>query len=119
MKREQLFITTKLPDLYHDQVITGSAIICIRVEYWSISISALQKDLQLLQIDYSDLHLIETPWQHEANTTAIDCKYKTDNDDCPVFHGGTGIPVKKAKPTIQATWKEMENAQNSGLTKVA
>lgn len=61
--------------------------------------------------------MIETPWQHEPKSDGLDSVYQTDNGDFPVFLGGSGIPSKKTKPTLQETWKNMENIQHSGLTK--
>jgi len=100
VKREQLFITTKLPDLYHDNVI-----------------QALRKELSALRLEYSNLHLVETPWQHEPLSHEIDGRYKTDSGDLPIFLNGSGIPIKKTKPLLVDTWKSMESAQKMGLTK--
>ena len=60
IKREQLFITTKLPDLYHHKVEDGKL---LKVFDKLIFVEALREELRLLNLDYSDLHLIETPWQ--------------------------------------------------------
>ena len=79
----------------------------------------IRKELQLLGMKYSDLHLIETPWQHVSKSSEVNGEYKTDDGELPIIYGGTGIPVKKTDPSLEETWKKMEYVQNLGLTKVS
>ena len=65
-----------------------------------------------------DLHLLETPWElEEENKIDIDSKYKTDNNNEPIFNGGDGIPSKKLTD-LSNKWANMESLCHSGLVKV-
>ncbi|CAG5102765.1 Oidioi.mRNA.OKI2018_I69.chr1.g456.t1.cds [Oikopleura dioica] len=99
LKREDLFVTTKLPPVHHDHVE-----------------KALEKELELLQLEYSDLHVIETPWQLASKTEELDGQFKTDSGDLPIFLGGEGIPAKKYVP-IRDVWEQMERVYEKGLVK--
>ncbi|CBY33281.1 unnamed protein product [Oikopleura dioica] len=100
LKREDLFVTTKLPPVHHDHVE-----------------KALKKELSLLKLDYSDLHIIETPWQLcPKSDSDFDAEFKTDSGELPIFLGGEGIPKKKYVP-IREVWSQMEGVLKKGLTK--
>ncbi|KAJ8031770.1 Alcohol dehydrogenase [NADP(+)] A [Holothuria leucospilota] len=90
VKREDLFITTKLWAAFQRPE---------RVEY------GLRLSLQALQLDYIDLYLIHTP-------TAV--QYKGDDDVFP--RGENNEPLfDDISPT--ETWKAMERLVQKGLTK--
>ena len=79
-------------------------------------ILALEKELELLQLEYSDLHVIETPWQLASKSEELDGQFKTDSGDLPIFLGGEGIPTKKYVP-IRDVWEQMERVYEKGMTK--
>ena len=101
VKRSELFIVTKVSDIHHDRIL-----------------ESLDHQLSSLGIEYSDLHLIETPWELEAKSKdQIDNEYKTDNNDQPIFKGGEGIPYKKTTK-LTDKWTEMERLYKEGRVKV-
>ena len=102
VKRDDLFIVTKVADIHHDRIK-----------------ESLDHQLNTLGIEYTDLHIIETPWElEEKSKDIIDSEYKTDNNDKPIFKGGEGIPVKKTTK-LTDKWMVMENVYNDKLAKVS
>ena len=92
---------TKVSDIHHDRIL-----------------ESLDHQLSSLGIEYSDLHLIETPWELEAKSKdQIDNEYKTDNNDQPIFKGGEGIPYKKTTK-LTDKWTDMERVYKEGRVKV-
>ncbi|XP_076814700.1 aldo-keto reductase family 1 member B1-like [Clavelina lepadiformis] len=90
VKREELFITTKLFNIFHhpDMVRPG-----------------LIKSLKKLNLDYLDLYLMHSPCGE---------KYISDEDKFP--KGPDGSPLYDDTDYVQ-TWKEMEKLQKEGLVR--
>jgi len=100
VNRADLFIVTKVADIHHDRIK-----------------ESLDHQLATLGLEYTDLHIIETPWELEARShNQINSEYKTDNNDKPIFKGGEGIPVKKTTK-LTDKWTKMEDLYNEGRAK--
>jgi len=96
VKREDLFITSKLNNNYH------------RPEHVR---PILEKTLLDLKLDYLDLFLVHWP----VATTYV--PYPQNTRGFPPSYDPSGKDVVIEKVPLQDTWKEMEKLQTQGLVK--
>ncbi|XP_052801462.1 1,5-anhydro-D-fructose reductase-like [Mya arenaria] len=92
IKREDMFLTTKLWDTHHNP--------CLVIE-------ELRDSLRQLKTDYVDLFLIHWP-------TALKDQDMSGETICPLDENGKGIP---ADHKLEDVWKAVEECQKAGLTK--
>jgi len=90
IKREELFIVTKLPPI---------GMYPNKVEYF------IKKSLKALQLDYVDLYLIHNP---------IGLQYVNDQDLWP---RKDNVILINPTSSIEAVWKEMEHQVDNGRTR--
>jgi len=90
IKREELFIVTKLPPI---------GMYPNKVEYF------IEKSLKALQLDYLDLYLIHNP---------IGIQYVNDQELWP---RKDNVILINPTSSIEAIWKEMENQVDNGRTR--